>query len=284
MAFQPNRDLYPQAPAATTLLRKAIKMMEAGSGGGGGVSLEFPEEVVPAHQKCPEPAVGDPGTSRRVTAFTNNGFPRPRTGLTEGKALFSSQEIRRRKLHTTFSQIRFVAQCLFNPPIMYILRGWITKEVGRGGQQGREHWERSGQCTGSSLLSQSQDPTQPHPPPALPQQQLLMAGAGQDTFPLPLRLKADTGTWLSLQLTDLNLSLGGGLRVSPFLTLAQRSGARFSQIHPQITSGFHLKRRPGITTLAFLLPSLTILREYGAFCSPSQTPRRSWRQEVPWWR
>lgn len=69
MAFQPNWDLYPQAPAATTLLRKAIKMMEAGGGAGGGVSLEFPEEVVPAHQKCPEPAAGDPGTSRRVTVF-----------------------------------------------------------------------------------------------------------------------------------------------------------------------------------------------------------------------
>lgn len=127
------------------------------------------------------------------------------------------------------------------------------------------------------------NPTPHQPCPSSNSPLHLMAGTGQDTFPLPLRLKADTGNWLSLQVADLHLSVGGGLRVSPSLTLAQSSGARFSQIQPQITSGFHLKQRPGIT-LAFLLPSLTILRENGAFCSPSQPPRRSWRQEEPWWR
>lgn len=57
------------------------------------------------HQKSPEQGVGDLGASRRVMAFTNIGFPGPGIGLTEGEALFSSQEIRGREPHTTFSQI-----------------------------------------------------------------------------------------------------------------------------------------------------------------------------------
>jgi len=138
---------------------------------------------------------------------------------------------------------------------VYILRGWITKEVGQRRTAGKEYWEQSGQCLGSSLLPQSQDPTQapsPAPTAALPYTLWL----GQDrthspclwSFTLtqaigsPSSWPACTSPW------------AGGLRVSPSLTLAQSSGGHFSQIFPQITFGIHLKQGPGITTLAFLLP------------------------------
>lgn len=84
-----------------------MKMMEAGSGGGrGGWPLEFLEEAVPAHQKSPEPGAGDPGTSRRVMAFANNGFPGPKTGLMEGEALFSSpRDQEKRASHYIFPNL-----------------------------------------------------------------------------------------------------------------------------------------------------------------------------------